>query len=231
MKLKQPLQWRRKCFHPVSRDYQQSHHYLIIWWSRKDFQHEVNGLLRTWKQAAYWSVQEERVDLITSESVSQWVTLNTVEPSEHRRFPNASRSVWSTGGSQTLHAVYGAPLVPKRFTQCIEHRESLLRACIPWQWFWLGSLWIGLCNGTANQAVTDQITFCAAVFAPLVHVHNAHTVSKTKTCYSGLWHKVEHRVFLSTYQFYTGEFGNKPDTHSVQKLKNKNISYSASEQP
>jgi hypothetical protein len=38
---------------------------------------------------------------------------------------------------------------------------SLLDACTPWQIFWLGSLRHGLCNGTAMQVFTDQITPCS----------------------------------------------------------------------
>jgi hypothetical protein len=48
-----------------------------------------------------------------------------------------------------------------------------------------GSLRLGLCNGTAQQVLADQTTFCAAVFAPLLHVHTAHTVRTTEKCYYG----------------------------------------------
>jgi hypothetical protein len=49
----------------------------------------------------------------------------------------------------------------------------LLGVCTSQQWFWPGSLRLGLYNGTAKQVTVDQKTFCTAVFASLSHTHAA----------------------------------------------------------
>jgi hypothetical protein len=41
---------------------------------------------------------------------------------------------------------------------------------------WLGSLRLGLCNGMTKYVFIDQITFWAAVLAPLLHVNSAHNI-------------------------------------------------------
>jgi hypothetical protein len=61
---------------------------------------------------------------------------------------------------------------------CVDDRPAvriyLLSVCTP-QWFWLGSLRLGLGNGTAKQVFTDQIIFCTAVFPPFLLMYSAST--------------------------------------------------------
>jgi hypothetical protein len=56
---------------------------------------------------------------------------------------------------------------------------------VPQQWFSLGSLPLDFLNTAAKQVFTNQMAFCSAVFAPLLHAHTAHTVHATKKCYFG----------------------------------------------
>jgi hypothetical protein len=61
----------------------------------------------------------------------------------------------------------GAPVlfVCNNITQCCQRQFT-------WRLYFVDviSSRLGLCNGTAQQVLTDQKTFCAAVFAPL-HVN------------------------------------------------------------
>jgi hypothetical protein len=58
-------------------------------------------------------------------------------------------------------------------------RFSSHSVCTPAQWFWLGLL----CNGTARRVFTEQIIFCAAVFAPLFSYTLQKSARTIEKCY------------------------------------------------